>query len=434
MKNSLRKGFNSHRGFNLLLCTLLLAITVNSCGDDDGEDPQTELEFKTEGFVFVGYTASETVVAKYLEELPIGGTLDFSTGVTDFQSFYPNSVYGHAMFMRRTDESAGFAKYVVNMDGEFQEIGTIPTVDATSFNLAVRDAEVGVFHDRANPDIINIFNPTTLEVTNTIDMSAGFVPDGQDQRYERFLFRGDDVFSAVRGNANGESFTSFVVHQANLSTNTFVGDTRREGDGFSRIQTYRTYGQFNVDDAGNFYIADGGNYDGTGLAAALNKIPAGSNEFDADYNFYPASVLNPANIFFPHFNSFGYIGGTKGIAKVNSDVPQEAIDIVLNAGGTQNLSQQQINQIFSILFSAETSYWCVLDLEAKTVTPIAGIPPSGAFAHGFFFEHNGEFYLPVPTDSEDAYYRFNPTTGAAGKAFVVTGADLNGAYNLAENN
>jgi hypothetical protein len=87
-----------------------------------------------------------------------------------------------------------------------------------------------------------------------------------------------------------------------------------------------------------------------------------------------------------------------------------------------------------ILFTAESARWCVLDLVAKSVTPITGIPNVGAFAAGGSFRHNGEIYLAVPTAGEQAYYRYNPDTGATTKAFNVSGGDLAGVYNLAENN
>ncbi|WKN42996.1 hypothetical protein [Tunicatimonas pelagia] len=413
------------------LTILLFGGLLSACSEDDSDDNGPSSSNKTSGFVFVGATSSESVLVKYVEELPTG-TLDLSDG-TDFPRFVPTSVYDHALFLVRPDNSSGFAKYVVNSEGQLIEEGAITAQGENSFRIDVRDAQTGVFQDRATPDQITVFNPTTFTVTNTIDMSEGFVPGDADQRYQRFIFQDDDVFMPVRGNVGAQSFPSLVIHQANLATNAFVGSTQRDGNGVNTILTV-AMGQNLTDDQGNLYIPDGGNYDGAGIPAAINRIPAGSNTFDDTYTFYPAVVLNPANTFLPTANSFDIIGGSQAIARVNAETPQAAIDIVVGAGGVQNLSDAQEQQVLQILFTAESARWCVLDLEAQTVSPIEGIPAVGIFAGGTVFRHDGALYIPAPTSSEGAYYRYDPSTGVAEKAFVITGADIQGAFNIANDN
>lgn len=418
----------------ILGLSTLAALAIFLFPSCDKDDDVTTDEIRTSGFVAVVSTASQTGIAKYIEELPAdGGNINVAEDGTDFPRFFPADLYNHALYLARPDGSAGFAKYEVNTDGALIETGVIPTAAANSFRIAVRDANVGVFHDRANPDQITVFNPTRMEITNTIDMSDAPVPGDIPQRYQKFLFRGDDVFAFIRGE-DGSEFASLVVHQANLSSNTYVGSTQRNGDGFSEISVFSFFGQNVTDEEGNLYIPDAGNINGTGLPASLNKVSAGSNEFDTSYQFFPAQVLNPANFALPLFDNFTTIGGNRAIAKVNAETPQAVIDIVTQAGGVENLSPDQINQVLGILFTAETSRWCVLDLVAKTVRPISGIPAVGAFAGGGTFRHDGEFYLAVPTDAEQAYYRYNPNTDVATKAFTVTGGDIAGVFNLAENN
>lgn len=417
------------------IALMAVLLVISSCDKDDDTPIPVEPENKTTGFVVVGQTASQTAVVKYIEELPAnGGSIDLSSGATDFPRFFPNSLYDHALFLPNPDEAVGgFAKYVVNADGEVVEEALIPVTDAGSFRIAVKDGDTGVFHDLATPNSVTVFNPTTMQITTTIDMSAGFVPGDIDQRYNSIYFRGDDVFMPIRG-IDAEVFPSMVVHQANLSSNTFVGDTQRDGNGVSSIQTVNQFGQNIIDNQGNLYIMDGGNYDGAGIPAAINKIPAGSNEFDPDYQFFPAQVLNPSNVFLPTANTLYITQGTKAILKVNAETPQAAIDIVIAAGGVQNLTPEQIQQVLGILFTAESANWCEIDLAAKTVTPIAGIPKFGIFAATNIFKHDGDTYLAVATTAEQAFYRYNPTTGSADKAFTITGADIVGIYNLAENN
>jgi len=427
---------NSKLKFLTSITLMAALITVSSCNDDDVATPDPNVNTnKTNGFVVVGQTPSQTAVVKYIEELPAdGGTIDLSSGVTDFPRFFPNSLFDHALFLPNPDESVGgFAKYVVNEKGEIVEEDLLPVSDPSSFRIAVKDSETGVFHDRATPNSVTVFDPTSMQITTTIDMSAGFVPGNVDQRYNSMYFRDNDVFMPIRGNDNSV-FPSMVVHQANLGSNSFVGSTQRDGNGVSSIQTVNQFGQNVIDAQGNLYIMDGGNYDGAGIPAAINKIPAGSNEFDPNYQFFPAQVLNPANVFLPTANTLYVTEGTKAILKVNAETPQEAIDIVQAAGGVQNLTPAQIQQVLGILFTAESANWCEVDLAAKTVTPIVGIPKFGIFAATSVFRHNGDLYLAVANSTEQAFYRYNTSTGTAERAFTVTGADLTGIYNLAQNN
>ncbi|MGD1840437.1 MAG: hypothetical protein ACFB0B_06010 [Thermonemataceae bacterium] len=415
----------------------MAVLLLSACNDD--EDATAEVtpvdSIRTTGFVIVGVTESGSSLVKYVEELPTT-SIDLSDG-TDFANFFPNSVNDGALFLTRPDNAAGFAKYVVNAAGELEERGIIPATDASSFRIDVRDAEVGVLHDRATPNQITVFNPTTFQVTNTIDMSEGFVPGDVNQRYQRFVFRGDDVFTPIRGNADTQGgFSSFVLHQANLRTNTFVGDTQRDGNGVSVITTVNNFGQRLLDEQGDLYINDSGSSDGAGVPGRVNKIPAGSNEIDADYVFEPSLVLNPENNFLPAFNVFSLVGGQKAIAKVNAFTPQEAIDFVTDAGGVNNLSPEQLQEVFGILARAESARWCELDLETRIVTRLEGVPTVGIFGFASTFIADGEVYMYVnrQASGENAFYRWNPTTGEVSKAFDVIGAEISGIYNLSNNN
>ncbi|MEM7110277.1 MAG: hypothetical protein AAF519_18770 [Bacteroidota bacterium] len=406
---------------------LLILLMFSSCSDDDSTTPTVESENKTTGFVSVGVTSSGNSVVKYFEELPTG-TVDLSDG-TDFISFFPTSVYDGAIFTRRTDGSPGISKIAVNAEGEFIEEGTIPLSGAAS-TVAVRDSLIGVCNDFANPDAITVFNPTTFEVTGSIDMSAGSVPDGAQQESLRFMFRGDDMFIPIR-NVNGSFFMDFVVHQANLATNTFVGDTRREGDGSISIEFQNgSFGQRLTDAAGNLYIPDAGNIEDGGIAH-INKVPVGSNEIDPTYIFQPALTLNPQNFLGLIFRDFTFLEGGKAIARVNSETPEAVLIILAASGG--NPTPEQLAEIQSIIFEAETGVWCEIDVDAMTVIPIAGIPNFSLLqgAGGNVFEYNGDAYIPAFNAEEDAYYQWNPTTGTVSKAFVVTGVNSPRFFNLA---
>ena len=428
----MKKSYINSRTTLLIRFVLLALIFVFiSCSDDDGgmTDPDEEVN-KTSGFVFAVST-SEGALVKYFENIPTG-TIDLSDG-KDFSRFLVEATHDHALFVRRPDRASGFSKMVVNAGGEVVEEGIIPTLDDNSFAMAIRDSETGVFQDLNTPKIITVFNPKTLDIITTINMSEGTNPEGVAPGYQRLIFRGDDVFAPI-GGFDQTGHTSVILHQANVASGTFVGETEREGNGFSNISTFNTFGQNYVDEAGNLYIEDFGSLDGAGLAGRVNKIPAGSNEIDDTYIFEPAPIVNSDNVFLPGFGSFNYIGNGKAIAKVNATVPQPVIDIIESVNGViGDLSDEQIDEVFDRLFSAESASWCELDLNALTVTPMAGMPQIGAFTTAIYFEHDGDYYIPILTEEENAYYKYSPATGQVGKAFDVTGGTILSAYNIANN-
>ena len=416
-------------------CILSAFLFLSGCSDDDpvNEPQQTPEEpaNMTTGFVIRGITSSNNAIARYFEEHPTG-TVDISAGSTDFISFFPQSVNDGVIFSNRLDGMPGLSKVVINADGEFVEDGVI-TLGGFANVIEVRDSEIGIVSDASNSDFISVFNPTTFEVTSSIDMSAGAVPGDITNQYLAFIFRGADVFAPIIG-TEGATFTDFIIHQANLDNNTFVGDTRREGNGFGTIVRANDIDQRLTDANGSVYIPDGGNTEGVGIPARLNKILAGSNTIDASYVFEPAITLNPQNTLLPYFSKFTFLESGSAVALVNSEIPPEALQIIIDAGGVNNLTPQQINEIQIIVFQAETAVWCEIDVDALTVTPIEGIPAVSPFAQGNTFEHDGDVFVPVFTDTENIYYRLNPTSGGVSRAFDLTGAFVPSVFILANNN
>ncbi len=419
------------RLFLLLAFCLPALFLTTACGDDDDDDMvviEPGDERQTSGFVISAQTPEGSLIAKYLEDLP-SGNVDISDG-TDFQLFFPVDLFDAAIFSARTDGSAGFAKTRVNGDNEFVEDGVISTIDESSFQIAVRDANTGVFQDRNFPSRISVFDPVSMTVTGTIDVGTGIPPGIEPPRAQTFYFRDNEVFFPLRGN-DGASYDSLIVMVANLSTGSYERTiTFNSGP----AAPFNDFGQHYLDESGNLYIPDQGDVN-TGNPASLHRIPAGSDDFDPNYEFNIATTLNPANLFLSIFRGFYYMGNGQALALVATDTPQEAIDIVLAAGGPQNLSPDEVQQVLDILFQAENGRWCLVDVNAQTVSIIDGIPAQSVFATTVTMELNGQYYVPVTTPAINALYRYDPGTGIAEKVFDLTaGGALVGIYNLANNN
>jgi hypothetical protein len=402
---------------------------ILSCGEDDDLPIGPADQRQNSGFIVATQTPNQTAFARYFSELP-NGEVDLSTGGTDYQRFFPVDGYEGALFLAAPDGGSGFAKVMVDGNGDIVREGFLSTVDATSFQIAVRDATTGVYHDRNTPDRITVFDPSDMSVSGTIDMSAGEVPVGMPQRYQTFYFRDNEVFAPVRAN-DGSFYDSLIVHVADVNTGSYL---RTIAVGDAAGVPFNNYGQNDLAEDGTLYIPDQGNVN-TAFPAGLHRILPGADDFDPDYDFQPAVALNPGNFFLPVFRGFAYVGDGLGIALVATDTPQAAIDIVQQAGGAQNLSDDQVQQILNILFTAENGRWCRLDLEARTVTPIDGIPAQSVFATTTFMRDGDLVYVPVTTETVNALYSYNPDTGTAAEVFSVTGGGaLTGVYNLGRNN
>ncbi|MEM8893104.1 MAG: hypothetical protein AAGC88_00920 [Bacteroidota bacterium] len=97
------------------------------------------------------------------------------------------------------------------------------------------------------------------------------------------------------------------------------------------------------------------------------------------------------------------------------------------------LTEAQLNEITVILGTSSNAAWSLIDLNAETVTAIEGIPLQDVNHRYNIEEADGIWYLPVHTESENAYYSYDPQTGTAAKAFDVLGGEVFRFINLGNN-
>lgn len=418
-----------HISFKYLLLCLIITWLFVGCSDDAGNsiepDPinPADERLKT-GFVVVSSQADNSVVASYFDSIP-SGTIDLTQGTT-FQRFSPLSISDGFLFMQRPNGQRGFAKMAVNGNQEFVEDGFISTTSEESFVMAVRDRNYGLFHDRNNPDVINIFDPSTMQVTGEIDMSG----DSQavPVRYQKFIFRGtDEVFMPIRGET-GETFPSMPVYRADLNTNRLAGEITVP---FSNdlLVTLNTFGQDRLDEQGNLYLFHTGNLSLPNVPGSILRITPGSTEFDTTYNFEAAQVFNPANLG-PFVTTFYYHQNDIAYALINATLDQQIIDIITAAGGFGGLTQSQIDEITGRLFTSPTGAWAEVNVANQTVNIIPGMPSLSPFdgSQATFIDNIP--YFAISSQNDNAVYKYDPADGQATLVFEGTGARIFGIYDL----
>jgi hypothetical protein len=414
---------------NLFLFGSLIAavVTISSCKEEETNPEEVRLQ---SGYVVVGVTDDDSYLVRYFDELP-SGTVDITQG-TAFQSFFPLSVRDGALFMTRTDGSAGFAKISVDGNQQFVEDGIISTISNESFSLRVRDSQFGVFHDRNDPDVINTFNPTTMEVTGTIDMSGANDLIDDPVRYQTYIFRGaNEIFVPTRLEAGG-NLPNVQLPKVSISSGEVnaVAELENAGD----LIVLNRFGQRYTDEMGNLYFYHAGNISLPTVSGAILKIPAGSDDYDPNYNFKVPEVNNPEVIGFGSFlSAFYYYKNNIGFALVNESLDPRIVELITQRGGIQNLTDTDFEMIQFWLFTTPTAAWVQLDMVNQTVTKITDLPALSAFDNAGMAFIDGIPHISISNPSVNGLYRVNTETSAASEVFTMNGASLLSVFDLSSN-
>ena len=100
-------------------------------------------------------------------------------------------------------------------------------------------------------------------------------------------------------------------------------------------------------------------------------------------------------------------------------IPDAVIQIIQDAGGFQNLTSEETQQIIALLSSEPSAGWLRLDLNNQTVTVIDDIPLSSPFT-SLREEIDGDFYFGSTSNNLNAVYRYNPDTQVSEEVFRIT--------------
>ena len=386
-------------------------------------DPE-DVRLKT-GFIVTAATPNGDVLAKFFEEIP-SGTADLTDGQV-FSEFQVEDILdGYLFTTGATDGTGGIGRARINGNGQIVDDGNL-TVTGSFRRTVIVDETTGVYTSQASPARIGVFDPMTMQLEGEIPMSEEGLPG--PQRMRNLLIRGDEVFTHIVSlTRNQTPFNSVYIQSANYKTGQFVATA--EFPGISEPNWAKSPFANNLDENGNIYFLDSGNppFSTHGI---LLKIPAGSNQFDPDYRVELVPQIAPGNQLLPVSLFFNYLGDDIGIATAITEIPQAVLDILAAVGGdANNLSQEQINQIRFLLNTEEVGRWIKINVETQQAENIAGLPAQGGFVPAFSVVIDAETYLSISSGSENAIYKYDPTTDAVEKAFDVVGGSVLGLIDL----
>ncbi|MEM7107937.1 MAG: hypothetical protein AAF519_06905 [Bacteroidota bacterium] len=382
------------------------------------------------GFILIAETPNGDIITKYFSEFP-SGTADLTTGAQVFGAFEPHDVFdGYIFTSGATNGTGGIGRARVNGNGEIVDDGNL-AVTGTNRTPKIVDATTGIYTTQASPAQVGIFNPLTMQLEGLIDMSDEGLPG--PQRMRGFLIRGDEIFTHIVSLTRNEvPFTSFYFQSANWKTGQFTATA--EFPGRPLVNWGTTPLANSVDENGNIYLMASGNLPSLSTIATLHKIPAGSNDFDLDYNFTPSLQVNPTNLLLPFSFSFNYIGNDLAVAFSVTSIPQSVLDLIESVGGDpRDLSEQQFLIALGLFNQEDSGNWVKINVETRETEIIAGMPGQGGLGTAVSVVINDEVYLSISKASENAFYRYDPVTGAVERAFdVVGGGTILGLIDLSE--
>ena len=174
-------------------------------------------------------------------------------------------------------------------------------------------------------------------------------------------------------------------------------------------------------DSGDIYSFSNGTLSGgfnpaSTKPSGILKIADGTTEFDSEYFFNISEATDGGTIFW-----FDYLGDNLALARILTDedgckaVSEENDDACAWAGFYRTYMNQKL---------------VILDLEAKTVTDVEGVPLHAKRHTSRLNVFGDKVYVTVPTNEEVATYEVDIATATGTKVAVIDGKTVKGYFNL----
>ncbi|MEL7160371.1 MAG: PKD domain-containing protein, partial [Bacteroidota bacterium] len=343
--------------------------------------------YRTSGFVLgsiLPSVGSSTSYTNFYASQP-SGDIDITAGQSAATQFY-TAAYGPFIYGRpRVVGEFGVAKFAIDANtDELIEVGRINTIESI-FRVVIINDELGFASSFVNLDLI-AFNPTTMEIIQTIDLAANTpLPDVDEnsRRGVNALYHNDKTGKLIvslhwdrTDNAAFYDLEDVYIEVIDVATL-----TREAGSRHPQAVYVRMNGEDKVitDEQGNLYVIAQGTYglDGNAGPAAparakpqILKIDAQTSQFDTTYAWNPIVAAGFGTSFIQVFTSMVGTGSTKayGIGTAAPDDPRLLQLLALFAQGM--LDDEGFNELRQLVFEGETGRLMEIDLATKTASPI----------------------------------------------------------------
>lgn len=378
-----------------------------------------------------GSSAGNTYYGGYYETLP-SGDIDLTQQST-FQRLFFQTTHKGYLYGAPTDNEPGFGKFAINNStGQLEEVASIPLFDRVS-EVIILDDETGFF-SQFNGFEITVFNPTTMEVTKTIDLSSkNYYPDHDRGGYNTIIYNEVTnkiyavLYTDLAATPKFYDASEVYVEVIDVATQSWEKSIVHPD---AEYPIFRGNTSAVIDDEGNTYLVCQGTY---GLDGVLGpQAPKGSrpqiirintnSEFDTDYGFNPIDNLGFSNNFFQIFTTMVYGGNNKAYGLGTAAPDSQELLILLGKLAKGTITDAEYDQLLFLALYDETMKLMEVDLVTKNVQEVSGGPLLAGFGYPYMYNYGGKVFSAVVAEGGgfNGFYEIDPATNTAKEAFNVS--------------
>ncbi len=380
----------------------IIVVAFSSCKKNDVV--QT-VQINYAAAVTGGTYPSTTTYFMGFENFPTGsvGTSNAVELSSDGQMFS----YNGYSYVSTFGAPATLRKYGFDGNGKPKEIGSFAVLGLKTFGAVyfVSDTEAYAAANgvSAVPKLIR-FNPSTMQITNTIDLSSIQKNGAGDVFYQGMAHSGNFLFMPV--NYQTPMFTNLydsvfvaVIDRTSGTVAKLIADGRTAVPWGGGTEHGFSTNVIMKDEAGNIYVNGTNGVDDPSIPSGIVRIKAGDTDFDPDY-FFNLRTITGADCL-----GIYYYGNGKALTCRTED------PATFPFGGAE----------------ADYKYW---KIDLKNVSSQGELSPAlpkvYGFGYTFISKFDNKFYLSVPANASNSIYSFSPELNTVKKEFEFASGICNG--------
>lgn len=379
----------------------LALLALASCSDDNKETPT---QTGGDGFISVLMANPDGNSGSGYMQVVDGikpASYDNSKAVPNYFGL-PPYVYGKNVYVMPSTNSDVITKYVAE-NGSLDKIWSISVPDGSNANFILENGEKAymVF---SNSGIIRVINQQTGETVKDIDLSSLAYKD-KNPDIGVLVIRGNELYAALTqaqmyGIYPYADYKTIEVAIIDLSTYQVKKVIKQSTANMSNPTKIICYNSMFIDENNDIYITCNGSF---GMykdhRIGILRIKNGEEEFDSSYIFdmKELKIEDDGNTF-SYFDMMSYAGDGKLYAQVH-------VPAYENAAGYNPLKDR-------------TELPVLIDLKAKTVKAVKGIPRSNGYAASVG-AYNEFIVFGIASETANGFYTYNTRTGESSADAVI---------------